>query len=358
MTQPLSQRSLNRATLARQFLLERQQASALDTVEHLAGMQSQAPLAPYLGLWARLRDFDPAELSALTQRRQVVRLNLMRNTGHLVSARDCLGWRPLFDALHAATLTTCFRRGIDGVDLRALPGQARELLAERPWTRAEFGPLLAARWPGADPESLAYAVTHHLALCQVPPRGLWGAAGPAAWTPVEDWLGAPLRSVGLPDLVRRYLGAFGPASVADLQQWSGLTRLGEVTEAMGLRVFRSESGTLLYDLPGAPRPDPDVLAPVRFLPEYDNLLLSHRDRTRVNPDGRPVPLPPGNGAASGTVLVDGYRQGTWQRRGQQVVIRPFTRLGPASADALLAEARRLADFAGLGPDPDLVLAGP
>jgi hypothetical protein len=311
-----------------------------------------------VGLWTRLRDFAADELSALTERRQVVRLHLMRNTVHLVSARDCLDWRTLFFPLHAAEFTAHFRRGTGGVDRDALVRQARQLLEERPRTRAELGKLLAERWPGADPTALAYAATHHIALCQVPPRGVWGRNGPAAWAPVERWLGAPLRSVPVDALVLRYLGAFGPASVADIQLWSGLTRLGEVTDRMPLRMFGGEAGQVLYDLPGAPRPAEDTPAPPRFLPEYDNLLLSHRDRSRVIPGNRPVPLPPGNGATTGTFLVDGTWQGTWQIRSRALRIEPFGTLRGADRDALLAEAARLCAFIAPHAKHDVVLAGP
>jgi len=217
VTDVLSQRGLGRATLARQYLLERAPARAIDAIGHLGGMQSQAPLAPYVGLWTRLRDFAPEELTSLTDQRQVARLNLMRNTVHLVSARDCLDWRALFYPLHAAEFSAHFRHGTEGVDRDALLKQAKRLLAEQPRTRGELGKLLAERWPDADPGALAYAATHHIALCQVPPRGIWGKNGPAAWAPVESWLGAPLRPVPVDALVLRYLGAFGPARVADIQ---------------------------------------------------------------------------------------------------------------------------------------------
>jgi len=180
----------------------------------------------------------------------------------------------------------------------------------------------------------------------VPPRGLWGANGPAAWAPVESWLGAPLRRVPVDALVLRYLGAFGPASVADVQVWSGLTRLREVAERLPLRTLRGPGGQVLNDLPDAPRPAEDVPAPPRFLPAYDNLLLSHRDRSRVIRDGCPVPLPAGNGATAGTFLVDGVWRGTWQVRDEALCIAPFTPLRPADADALLAEAAGLRAFLG------------
>jgi Winged helix DNA-binding domain len=253
VTDVLTQRALNRATLARQYLLERAPVRAIDAIEHLGGMQSQAPLAPYVGLWTRLRDFAPAELATLTEEREVARLQLMRNTVHLVSKRDGLGWRALFTRLQAAEFRANFRDGIKGADQESLLRQAGRLLAERPRTRAELGLLLAERWPGADPRALGYTVTLHLALCQVPPRGVWGKAGPATWAPLEDWLGAPLRSAPVDDLVDdlvlRYLGAFGPASVADVQAWSGLTRLREVVERLPVRTFRGEAGQALHDLP-------------------------------------------------------------------------------------------------------------
>jgi Winged helix DNA-binding domain len=344
VTDVLSQRGLNRATLARQYLLERATVRAIDAIEHLGGMQSQAPLAPYLGLWTRVRDFAPGELSALTEERQVVRMHLMRNTVHLVSARDSLGWRGVFSPLHAAEFGARFRRGMEGVDRDALLREAKRLLEERPRTRDELGTLLAQSWPGADPSALAYAVTHHIALCQVPPRGTWGGKGPAAWAPVESWLGAPLHAVPVEALVLRYLGAFGPAGIADIQLWSGLTRLREVAERLPLQTFHGEAGQVLYDLPGAPRPSEDTPAPPRFLPAYDNLLLSYQDRTRVIPGRRPVPLPPGLGATAGTFLVDGRWQGIWQIRDQILRIQPFTRLRRADREALLTEAAELCAF--------------
>jgi hypothetical protein len=359
VTEVLTERALNRATLARQYLLERAPVRAIDAIEHLGGMQSQAPLAPYVGLWTRLRDFGPAELATLTEEREVARLQLMRNTVHLVSKRDGLGWRALFTRLQAAEFRANFRDGIKGADQESLLRQAGRLLAERPRTRAELGLLLAERWPGADPRALGYTVTLHLALCQVPPRGVWGKAGPATWAPLEDWLGAPLRSAPVDDLVDdlvlRYLGAFGPASVADVQAWSGLTRLREVVERLPVRTFRGEAGQALHDLPDAPRPAEDAPAPPRFLPEYDNLLLSHKDRTRVIPHNRPVPLPPGNGATTGTFLIDGRWQGSWQIREQTLRIRPFTELRPAERDALLAEAARLCAFAAPAAAGDIIL---
>jgi hypothetical protein len=358
VTDALSQRALNRATLARQHLLERARLPAVDAIEHLAGMQSQAPLAPYVGLWTRLREFAPGELATLTEERRVVRLHVMRNTVHLVSARDALNWPALFRPVHAAQFRANFRGGIEGVDQEELISQARRLLAERPRSRAELGPLLGERWPDAEPAALAYAATHHLVLCQVPPRGVWGKGGAATWAPLEEWLGAPLGSAPVDELVLRYLGAFGPATVADVQAWSGLTRLREVVGRLPLRTFRGQAGQVLHDLPDAPRPAEDAPAPPRFLPEFDNLLLSHKDRSRVIPHERPVPLPPGNGAAGGTLLIDGHWQGDWQIRDRTLRIRPFVRLRHADRDALLAEAAQLRAFAAPQATDDIILEEP
>src|SRR5256885_8164459 len=195
---------------------------------------------------------------------------------------------------------------------------------------------------------MAYALSYLMPVVQVPPRGIWGTSGPAALVPMEDWLGRPLDADPAPDPVMlRYLGAFGPASVKDAQAWSGLTRLREVVDRLRptLRTFRDEQGVELFDLPDAPRPDPDTPAPVRFLPEYDNLLLSHADRSRVNPHRYPVPLPPGNGGNTGTVLVDGEFRATWAiaRDGERatVTVRPLAPLSTSDGDAVEAEAARL-----------------
>jgi Winged helix DNA-binding domain len=371
----LGQRALNRALLERQLLLRRASMAPLQAIAHLAGLQAQAPNAPYVGLWTRLADFRPAQLAELMTERAVVRTHLMRNTVHLVTAGDCLAAKGLFRAGSARNFASSpFARNVTDVDLRALVDAGRALLTERPRTRAELGRLLAARWPGRDPASLAYAVTYHVPTVQVPPRGIWGSAGPAAFTTTETWLGGralpegrgggqgPGGERGTPRcdrpeaLVLRYLTAFGPATVRDAATWSGLTGLREVIDRLRprLRVFRDADGRELLDLPDAPRPDPDTPAPPRFLPEYDNLLLSHADRARVIPVRRSVPLPPGPGGTCGTVLVDGFWQATWKitrvrQRGAGgaavLSVEPFSRLAPRQAAAVAEEGARLLAFA-------------
>ena len=354
--QVLGKRALNRALLERQLLLCRSGLTPLQAIEHLAGMQSQAPNAPYVGLWTRLSEFRPEQLSALMTERTAVRAHLMRNTVHLVTARDCLAVRDLMQPMFArAFASSVFARNLDGVDTGALLDAGRELIAEQPRTRAELGGLLSQQWPGRDPISLAYAVTHLAPTVQVTPRGIWGATGQAAYTTIEAWLGELQHPNPSPDeLVLRYLAAFGPATVRDVQAWCGLTRLREVVDRLrpGLLTFRDEQGTELFDLPDAPRPEPDTPAAPRFLPEYDNVLLSHADRTRVIPVSRSVPLPPGLGASCGTLLLDGFWQATWKITGKPgtvtLRVEPFARLSARDKVSITAEGGRLLAF--IAPD--------
>ena len=349
----MSRRALNRATLGRQLLLERSPRAAVDVVAHLAGMQAQAPLSPYVGLWTRMASFRPDDLAALVTSRQVVRGTLMRATVHLMTADDFLAVRPLTQpVLVRAFSGQAFAKSLAGLDLDTVLAATRALVEEKPRTRGELSKLLAESWPDHDAESLGFAATYLEPMVQVPPRGVWGTNGPAAWTTSRSWLGRPLAlEPSVERLVLRYLGAFGPATVKDVQQWSGLTRLREVVERLRPQLveLRGEDGAELWDLPDAPRPDPDVPAPPRFLPEYDNLLLSHADRSRVIVDKRRVPLPPGNGGSGGTVLVDGMWAATWKIRRQgdeaAVEIDPFVPLTAADEDALGAEATALLAFA-------------
>jgi len=361
----LGLRALNRAALHRQLLLDRAPLTALQAVGHLAGLQAQAPLAPYVGLWTRLAGFRHEELKELITERAVLRAHLMRNTVHLVDAGDYLRFRPLYQPVLARHLAGNFGKNLIGVDLAELTAVAADLLGQTPLTRVELGARLAPRWPDHDPASLTYAASHLLPLVQVPPRGLWGEPNHrAAFMLANAWLAGrdpsaspspPLgldptpmeQSTMLEQLVLRYLAAYGPASVADAQAWSGLSRLREVTDRLGsrLRAFTGPDGADLLDLPDAPRPDPDVPAPPRFLPEYDNLLLSYAERSRVIPHRRPVPLPPGHGATGGTLLIDGLWQADWKISQGVLEIEPFISLGPADRDAVAAEGERLLGFA-------------
>jgi hypothetical protein len=352
----LTSRALNRALLARQLLLERARVSAAEAIVHLVGMQAQAPLAPYVGLWTRLAGFRHDELSELITQRRVVRTSLMRFTIHLVTAADCRFLRPLMEPVLEQRLKGTFSRELAGVDTEALASLCRTLTEPQPLISADLGARLNQRWPESGPLALANAARAYVPLIQVPPRGIWGTTGPVALIPAETWLGGPLDDApSVDEMVIRYLAAFGPASVMDVQAWSGLTRLREVTERLrpGLRTFQDEAGRELFDLPDAPRPDPDTPAPPRFLPEYDNLHFSHANRARVFTDERRPPLWPGNGGRCGSVLVDGYHGGTWKitrARGRKsgpftLTITPIKRLRAKHADDLAAEGHRLLTFA-------------
>ncbi|NMN96741.1 winged helix DNA-binding domain-containing protein [Antrihabitans stalactiti] len=350
MTEVVAQRALGRALLERQHLLRPTTASAFDVIDHLVGMQAQAPLAAYVGLWTRIIDFDPEELSRLTDERRVARALMMRCTVHLMTAADCLAVRPLLDGLARRELQGHFKRQLDGIDVDTVAQAGAELIAAQPGTRVEIRDVLTRRWPTADADALAYAVSYLVPTVQITPRGIWGTNGPAAMTTMESWLGRPPEARPVDSIVLRYLAAYGPASVLDAQTWSGLTRLREVLERLrpGLRVFRSEDGAELFDIPDGPLPDPQTPAPVRFLPEYDNVFLSHADRTRVNPDRRRIPLPPGNGASMGTVLIDGCYHANWRLRredGAAIVrvdpLRPFT---SSERDEVDEEGLRLLGF--------------
>ena len=351
----LGARALNRATLERQMLLGRRTLSASDAIEHLVGMQAQAPLAPYVGLWSRLEGFDPDELAGLLQRRDAVRGSLMRGTIHLVTARDFASLRPVMQPVLERALTTGspYGRRLEGVDMEALAAAGRDLLHERPRNRTDLGRKLQQRWPDHDALDLAYAVTYTVPLVQPTPRGIWGARnGPVSWVTAESWLGSSSGTDPSPDeAVMRYLAAFGPATVMDAATWSGLTRMREVFERLRprLRTFRDDRGRELFDLPDAPRPDPDTPAPPRFLPEYDNVLFSHADRARIMSPDRRVPLAPGNGGVMGTVLLNGVFDGTWRitRSVDAAVLNLelFVTLSRRDTAALVEEGGRLLAFA-------------
>ncbi|MER6128074.1 winged helix DNA-binding domain-containing protein [Streptomyces sp. NPDC001795] len=341
-TRVLDPRALNRATLGRQLLLSRSSLSAEAAVEHLLGLQAQNVKPPYYALAARLEGFAPEHLSRLMAGREVVRIVTMRSTIHTHTADDCLTLRPLVQPARDRELTL-FRRGLSGVDLDRLTALARELVETEPRTMKQLREALLVEWPDADPQALGIAARCRLPLVQVTPRGLWGRSGQVALTTAEHWLGRPAEPAPTPETtVRRYLAAFGPASVKDMQTWAGLTRLREVFERLRseLVTFRDRSGVELFDLPDAPRPDPDTPAPPRFLPEFDNLLLSHADRTRVVPADLKGRSWQGNQAYC-TLLVDGFLAGVWRLDEDALVIEPFGPLTKAQRAEVTAEGERM-----------------
>ncbi|WP_410640199.1 winged helix DNA-binding domain-containing protein [Amycolatopsis sp. lyj-346] len=345
----LGSRALNRATLARQLLLERAGLPVLDAVAHLGGLQAQEPQEPFTGLWSRLRAFDPATLDTLLTGRRVVRTHLMRRTVHLLTADDVLAWRSRFDPMLRQRVVGTYRRELQDVDFAELAAAGRAVLADgEPRSMGELARAVADRWPAAGPRPLGeLLIAALIPSVQLPPRGLWRTKAGVRNLPLSAWLGrdadppAPDDGVGR-TLVRRYLAAFGPAATADLRAWSGLTGLPAAVKAVReeLVAFRDERGRELLDLPEAPRPDPDTPAPARFLPAFDNAILGYDDRSRIIDDAhRGLSV-----AGERVVLLDGRVSATWTAAEGTVVVHPLRRLTGAERDELEAEGTELATF--------------
>lgn len=371
----LSNRELNRATLARQMLLERVERPALEVIGCLVGMQAQEPFDPYLGLWSRIEGFDPLDLARLLLDRRAVRATLLRGTIHLVGAGDFRVLRPLVQPLLDRTYRN--GRGFGGRVAPQVRDQVLQTCAEElrkaPRTRAELRQILHERWPEEDAAAMSFLL-YAIPLIQAPPRGVWGRTGPARWAPAEDLLGpGDLTPAAVDDLVERYLGAFGPATVGDARVWSGITGLKEVFERLRPRLmaFRDHAGRELFDLPDAPRPDAGTPAPPRFLPQFDNLLLSHDDRSRMTPEqlGPGVTNvwnavvntgPAGKGGRAvrwSMFTVDGFAAGAWrlERSGENAVlfVRPIVRLPEREVQALFDEGRDLLSMLAADADPSV-----
>ncbi len=347
----LDTRALNRATLARQLLLDGADLPVLDAVAHLCGLQAQEPQEPFVGLWSRLRAFDPAALSDLLTGRRVVRTHLMRRTVHLLTAEDVLAWRARHDPMLLQRVLGVYRRELDGVDLDELAEAGRAVLADgEPRSMSELARAVAERWPEPGTRALGEVLVAALIpMVQLPPRGLWRTKAGVRNAMVSSWLGRDVDRAS-PDgvdpvgqaLVRRYLAAFGPAATADLRAWCGLAGLPAAVAAMReeLVSFRDERGRELLDLPGAPRPDAGIPAPVRFLPAFDNAILGYHDRGRIIDDvhrGLSV-------AGERVVLVDGRVAATWTVGDGTVIVTPLRDLARADRTAIADQGQELASF--------------
>jgi hypothetical protein len=365
----LTVRQLNRALLARQGLLERWRIPLEEVLERLVGVQAQSPSAPFGALWARMADFAPGQLDQLLLERRAVRMALMRSTLFLVTAEDCLALRPVMASVGVRAINSTAAKRTAGLDLERLLAVSRSLLGERPLTLAELGVALAAEFPPWDAGDLSLLARTHLPLVQTPPRGLWGRSAPARHVTAEAWLEREVPSGSVESAsgrdpaaaIRRYLAAFGPATVADAQAWSGLAGLRPAMERLrgSLEVFHDERGRELFDLPDGLRPPADTPAPARILGEFDNVLLSHADRSRIFHDGHRMRFMTPNGLVRATLLLDGFVAGTCviarDERSASLTISPYRALGKAERAAAETEGTRLLALSAPGRAPRIDL---
>jgi hypothetical protein len=348
----LTLREINRATLARQLLLERSSMTATAAIEQLVGMQAQLSSAPFVGLWTRLKNFQRSDLASAIEKHDVVKVTLMRATLHLVSAADYLHFRSTFSPVleDAAESITKKRAPIDQERVLKV---AREFIAEKPRTFAEISAMLSAEMPDSDVGAMRYTVRTHIPMVQMPVAAGWSYPSTPAFTLADEWLGKPIPNHDhIRELVLRYLAAFGPATPADIQTWSyiPLPAIKEVLEALRpqLTVYRDEKKKELFDVAGAPIPGGDALVPIRFLPEFDNILLSHKLRTRVVADEhrKKVYLPALRVAA--TILVDGFVGGVWKiekaKGAATLSIEPLVSVTKKQREEMEAEAEPLLHF--------------
>lgn len=342
----LSLRSLNRATLARQLLLERRHVTALEVIDHLVGLNAQDPEPPYIGLWSRIIDFGSGDLERLLHGREVVRGSLLRGTQHIVTTDDYLWLRSLLHPMLERLQRSAFGKTTAELGLADLMAAAESLIGTETMTRPELGRALAERWPGRDPVALARSIQFLMPVVHPPPDGTWEWRGKTPFLLASEWIGRPLvEEPSAERLVLRYLAAFGPAATRDIQAWSGLTRLRQVVDGLRsqLRVFRDEDGRELFDLPDAPRPGPDVSAPVRFLAPLDNVLLAYHDRRRIVTEEQRK-----HTFLEAAMSVDGFVRGLWRVRHDgdraTLIVRLFDPLTPDEEEQAVEEGARLLRF--------------
>ena len=354
----LTERALNRATLARQGLLERQAITPIEMLTHLIGMQGQMPKGPHVGLWSRLHAYRPADLERLLLDRTVVRATLMRCTLHVATAADFLGIRPLIDGIAWRGFRANHLKPMGDADIEAVREESRALLDAQPLTVQALGAALRARWPLLDPIALSMPARFLEPLVHVPPAGFWGSGKPPALSPARRWLGRdPGTPIDIDALALRYLAAFGPATGADFSVWLGVVGGAAVFKRLRPRLisFVGEDGRELFDLPDAPRPSAETPAPVRLLGDYDNILIGYDNRQRLVSSKALRGLVRANGMRP-AFTVDGMVQGSWKltigQRSAQLAFAPFEPLGEPDAAELQAEGEALihAMMPGLAAD--------
>jgi len=346
----LTRLELNRALLARQSLLERKRATVPRAVEALAGLQAQYTPSPYLSLVARLDGLEREALTRALERRSVVKSLLMRGTLHLVTPRDLWAFAAARRALGAGYWPPSYERLLPQRRIAELAEELVAKLRDGPRTYEEVRRLLTPHATEKVPAIFLWRrIQGHADIVHAVPSGTWGYHGEGVYEAADAVLrgGPPSDDEAVEHLIRRYLSAFGPANRQDMAQWAGLQRIGSLTEAverMELRTFRDEAGRVLYDLPRAPLPAADTPAPVRLVPRYDNLVLSHADRTRILGDVPVGRIVTKNALVHATILVDGFVAGTWQLEQGKVVLEPFARLSREATAVLAEEAARIEAF--------------
>ena len=342
----LTARELNRALLARQFLLERSALPLVSTIERVGGLQTQYAPSGYIGLWSRMRNFRRDSLTTALQQRRVIQGTLLRSTIHMVSARDY--W--LFLAATRQPRQDWWRRvtrhQIGELDMKGAVEALREQLATGPRRADELKGILAAR---GLPSFAFGGVGQWLEMVRVPPSGTWEQRRADLYGLAETWIrpASDAEPAALEHVIRRYLGAFGPASVREIADWAGVpyTKLVPVLERISLRHFRDEKGKDLIDLPRAPLPDADTPAPVRFLPTWDATLLVHARRTQILPERyRPLVFNTRTPHSVPTFLIDGAVAGTWREERGRVELKPFEPIPRSVRREVDDEAERLAAF--------------
>ncbi|TDU90262.1 winged helix DNA-binding protein [Kribbella voronezhensis] len=348
----LSGRAVNRATLARQMLLERSAVGVVGTVERLVGMQGQEAKHPFVGLWSRVEGFSDEQLTVAVGKREVVRATLFRGTLHVVVAGDYLRFRSTMGPILEGGLKMLGERA-EGLDVGKVVAAAKKLLAKEPLTFTEVRDGLQEQFPEVNDRALGFCTRMMVPLVMYPTDTRWGWPANARFTPAEEWLKHKIHPTAVPEeLVLRYLAAFGPATPADFQTWSGLPKAKPLFDGLDLEQFKDDNGRTLYDVPDAPRPDPDTPAPVRFLPEFDNLLLAHAKRERIIADEHRPAVFTKNLRVKSTYTVDGIVAGLWtteKKRGvATLTLTPFGRTTKKTAAELEREGSALLRF--LEPD--------
>ena len=349
---PLSNRALNRAFLARQMLLEREKTTAVAAVERLVGMQAQVARPPFVGLWTRLLDFRRNELVDALHARSLVRATSLRATLHLMSAADYAAMRGALQPMLTRGMQSVLRDRSLGLDVEKLDAEARKFFTRSPATFDALRDHLKKKFPTVDERAMGYTVRTHVPLVQVPTDAQWGFPAAADFALADRWLSKKIstRPTSPEAIVLRYLAAFGPATPSDAQAWSGMGGLREVFESLrpSLVTFQDERKRELFDLPNAPRPGADADAPLRFIPDFDNLVLSHDDRSRIMANEHRSRVTLKNLQVRATFLVDGVVAGTWKserkRKTAVLVIEPFGAIPKRTRTALEEEGEKLLEF--------------